>query len=101
MHRPPGNAALRLSDLRCPWPLRAVHNLAEQLARSIETSSRLRLYAAEATQDGLEETAETYRRVDALERRQIVELEAQLRRQLDTALTEAGAGRPDEDEPDR
>jgi hypothetical protein len=90
-----------LSDLRGPWPLNAVRNLAEQLGRSIETSSRLRLFAAEATQDGLEDAAETYMRVDALERRQIVELEVQLRRQLDTALTQAGAARPDEDEPDR
>lgn len=66
--------------------MNTVRNLAEQLERSIETSARLRLFAAEATQDGLAETADAYDRLERLERRQIVELEVQLRRQLDSAI---------------
>jgi len=84
--RPPKDPTRRLSDLRGPYPMNAVRNLAEQLERSIETSARLRLFAAEATQDGLAETADAYDRLERLERRQIVELEVQLRRQLDSAI---------------
>lgn len=91
---PRKDPARRLSDLRGAAPQNAVRNLAEQLERSIETSARLRLFAAEANHDGLEDTAQTYERVDHLERRQILELELQMRRQLDTALAEA---QPDEE----
>lgn len=89
------DAIRRLSDLRTPRPQNTVRNLAEQLERSIETSARLRLFAAEATQDGFDDTADTYQRLDRLERRQIRELALQLRRQLDAALAQTQP--PDEE----
>ena len=85
----PTDPATRLSHLRGTGQQNTVRNLAEQLERSIETRERLRLFALEADHDGLEDAARTYERVDRLERRQILELERQLRRQLDAALAEA------------
>ena len=90
----PKDPARSLNYLRGAGPQKAVRNLAEQLERSIETSARLRLFAVEANHDGFEDTAQTYERVNQLERRQILELELQLRRQLDAALAEA---QPDEE----
>jgi hypothetical protein len=90
----PKDPARRLNYLRGAGPQQTVRNLAEQLERSIETSARLRLFSVEANQEGLEDTAQTYERLDQLERRQILELELQLRRQLDAALAEA---QPDEE----
>ena len=90
----PKDSARLLDYLRGARPQKTVRNLAEQLERSIETSARLRLFAVEANHDGLEDTAQAYERVDELERRQILELELQLRRQLDAALAEA---QPDEE----
>jgi hypothetical protein len=99
---PRKDPARHLTDLRGAAPRNAVRNLAGQLERSIGTSARFRLFAVEANHDGLENTAQTYERVDHLdyervdhpERRQILELELQLRRQLDAALAEA---QPDEE----
>lgn len=90
----PKDLARGLNYLRGAGPQKAVRNLAEQLERSIETSARLRLFAVEANHDGLEDAAQTYERVEQLERLQIFELELQLRRQLDAALAEA---QPDEE----
>jgi hypothetical protein len=81
----------RLSELRAAWPLDVtVRNLAGLLDTALETSARLRACAAAAAHDGLDECVEVYQQLDRLERTQIVELEAQRRRQLDAALADAG-----------
>jgi hypothetical protein len=81
----------RLSELRAAWPLDVtVRNLAGLLDTALETSARLKACAADAAHDGLDECVATYQQLDRLQRTQIVELEFQLRRQLDAALADAG-----------
>lgn len=82
----------RLNDLLVARPLdRSLRNLAGLLDRALETSARLRIFAAEAAHDGLDECAQVYDRLERSEREQILELEVQLRRQLDAALEDARA----------
>jgi hypothetical protein len=82
----------RLNDLLVARPLdRSLRNLASLLDRALETSARLRIFAAEAAHDGLDECAQVYDRLERSEREQILELEVQLRRQLDAALEDARA----------
>ena len=80
----------RLTELRAAWPHDiTLRNLTGLLDAALETSERLRACAADAAHDGLDECVEAYERLDQLERTQIVELEAHLRRQLGTALADA------------
>jgi hypothetical protein len=82
----------RLTELLVARPLDgSVRNLASLLDRALETCSLLRVFAAEAAHDGLDECAHAYERLERREREQIVELELQLRRQLDAALEDARA----------
>jgi hypothetical protein len=90
----------RLSDLRGAWPMDgALRNLSGLLDRALETSARLRVFATEAVNDGLDEAAETYRRLEQLQRRQITELEIQLRHHLGAAITEGRARHQLDEEP--
>ena len=84
------STARSLSDLRAKWPLDAtLRNLSGLLEQAFETSARLRVFALEASHEGLEECVRTYERLDRMERDQIVELEAELQRQLVAALAAA------------
>jgi hypothetical protein len=66
-----------------------LRNLSGLLDRALETSARLRVFALEASHEGLPECVRTYERLDRMERDQIVELEAALQRQLAVALADA------------
>jgi hypothetical protein len=80
----------RLSDLygRRPHDT-TLRNLAGLLDRALETSGRLRLFAVEAAQDGLQDCQRAYERMERIQREQIFELEQQLRLQLGIVLANA------------
>ena len=80
----------RLSDLYGDRPHETtLRNLAGLLDRALETSGRLRLFAVEADQDGLQDCRLAYERMERIQQEQIVELERQLCRQLGIALEDA------------
>ena len=84
----------RLSDLYGHRPQDVtLRNLAGLLDRALETSGRLRLFAVEAAQDGLQDCVRAYERMERIQREQILELERQLRRQLGIALAHDAEGR--------
>lgn len=89
----PRDPVLRIAELRLASPADAtLRNLLSVLTTKLELSSRLPVYAWEASHDGDDEAAAGFRRLAEAEQRSCGQVIDELRRMLQPAGPDDGAG---------